>query len=922
MAFFAWLWLTAPATAQQPWYEGFEASETSWHLVGGNAQFRVETHQRVQGEAHSGEGSEHIRLSGAGAGEVYFSHEIGQPRLIPDLLPTVWVKADRPGVQLVAQVVLPRSLDPQTKRPLSVLLRGSAFSSVGRWQQLRLDDLPRLLMRQVWELRTRYGPWVDSNDAYVERLLLNVYGGPGVTSIWIDDLDIAGYVPAATGKAMPAQPIPMPDWWAAVPSASYAGRFANSDHKLGGMSEPAGIRVADSVLLVNTRPFLPRAIQHRGEPLAYLRDLGFNTVWTLEPPSEAFLREAAKTGLWVICPPPQGPKPESPDGSQTPVSEIGPAYDPVLAWHLGTGLNAEQLPMMEHWVEQIRAADRRRIGRPRICQPDSNLLPYSRLVDFLLLGRSPLGTSLDLYDYGIWVRERPRLARGGTPVWTTIQTQPGALLRQQWAALGQSPLPSAFSPEQLRLLTYIAVSAGTRGLLFESYSPLNGTDADTRLRAATLELLNLEMDLAEPWVAAGSYTGTVRGEQVDGKKSSPQTGVLAATLQRAHSRLLVPLWTTPRSQHVTGQATGSEVSFVVSAPEDYRAYLLLPDGLRPIRLQRVAGGVRATLEEFDLTSLILLTQDDKTIQEVSTRLMRSSKRLAEIERELAAVKLRAVDEMSNRWATRLPPVSQASAWRATAETQLKTCDSMLAAGRYGEAYLAAHRASRPLRWLERSQWESVLPPLRSPVASPGAVMFASLPAHFGLVQRIAASPAGPNQLPAANFEDLGAMFQAGWQHMQHPAQGLQCNAELTPEAAHSGRLGLRLSVQPGAADRAPAQVETPPLWMTSPPLRVEAGQLLRIQGWVQVPRPIAGSVDGLTVLDSFGGEALAERFTRTNGWTSFTLYRVAPQAGEFTVTFALSGLGEAWLDDVTIEPLGPRVDLPASPGVAAAPPGR
>jgi hypothetical protein len=42
----------------------------------------------------------------------------------------------------------------------------------------------------------------------------------------------------------------------------------------------------------------------------------------------------------------------------------------------------------------------------------------------------------------------------------------------------------------------------------------------------------------------------------------------------------------------------------------------------------------------------------------------------------------------------------------------------------------------------------------------------------------------------------------------------------------------------------------------------------------------------------------------TPGWQEFTLFRVVGGSGpttEVSVTFALSGLGEVWLDDVTIE---------------------
>jgi hypothetical protein len=107
----------------------------------------------------------------------------------------------------------------------------------------------------------------------------------------------------------------------------------------------------------------------------------------------------------------------------------------------------------------------------------------------------------------------------------------------------------------------------------------------------------------------------------------------------------------------------------------------------------------------------------------------------------------------------------------------------------------------------------------------------------------------------------------------------------------------------------PLAVETPPILFTSPAVPVEAGQTVCVQGWAQVPAPITGSSDGLLIVDSLSGEALADRIGRTDGgWRRFVLYRVAPQSGAMCVTFALTGLGEARLDDVGIFVLeGPAV---------------
>jgi hypothetical protein len=72
------------------------------------------------------------------------------------------------------------------------------------------------------------------------------------------------------------------------------------------------------------------------------------------------------------------------------------------------------------------------------------------------------------------------------------------------------------------------------------------------------------------------------------------------------------------------------------------------------------------------------------------------------------------------------------------------------------------------------------------------------------------------------------------------------------------------------------------------------------------------------IVDSLGGESLAERFGQTNGWEEFLLYRAAPRDCELTLTFALTGFGEAMIDDVMIQPMGPAVAGPAAS--AARPP--
>ncbi len=175
--------------------------ETSWRDAGSDAQYRILDHRRVQNEAHTGNGCEWLRISASGGSHVYIAHEVGKPAVIDELMPSLWVKSDRAGLQLLARIALPRSLDTKTGKPMTALVAGTSYTDAGRWQELRINDVPRLLARQIRSLHSQFGPNVDGREAYVDAVFLNVYGGPGMTNVWIDDLDLSGYV----GTSAPAQ---------------------------------------------------------------------------------------------------------------------------------------------------------------------------------------------------------------------------------------------------------------------------------------------------------------------------------------------------------------------------------------------------------------------------------------------------------------------------------------------------------------------------------------------------------------------------------------------------------------------------------------------------------------------------------------------------------------------------------------------
>ncbi len=530
----------SPALAAVP--ESFEGPQVSWQAAEADLTYRVEAHHRFTGDAHTGQGSELVQISGTGGTHVYFAHDIGTARIVAELVPCVWVKANRPGIQILARVVLPHSPDPRTGQPMVTLIRGDSYSAVGSWQQLKIVDTPQLVTRQVRVLRAQAGPQVDPREAYVDKILLNVYGGPGQTAVTIDDLDVAGIVPIEGTNPNRNAVQPVSANGPIVPvAASTSATNPNWSNAATGLHQ---VTLSGSVLLVDGRPFYPRIVATQGEPLAWLKQQGFNTVRSSGQFSDAMLAEAKQLGLWLIGPPP-GSAAQGTEGNV--LSAITPAFDPVLAWHLGLGLaNRELLPTVA-LSKQLRQLDRQ-LRRPLVCSAEEDLLAYSRQVDLLSSYRFPLESTLQLKDYGDWIRNRPRLARLGTPLWTAVQTEAAPSIVEQAAALsGKLAAEPSIDVDSMRLLAYQAFCCGVRGIEFGSSSRLDAADEATRTRATALALLNLELELIEPWGAGGNYVTTA---------TSNDPAITGIVLQTETARLVVAMRCPKDSQYVAAPQGG------------------------------------------------------------------------------------------------------------------------------------------------------------------------------------------------------------------------------------------------------------------------------------------------------------------------------------------------------------------------------
>ncbi|MFM9067467.1 MAG: hypothetical protein ACKOUR_09080, partial [Planctomycetota bacterium] len=541
-------------------------------------------------DAYRGQGCEHLRLQTGQGSYVYLSHEVTAAPIIDELKVSLWVKSDRPGIQLRLRVVLPRTEDPRTGQPITTFLVGSSYQQPGIWQQLVVEHPVLLLQRQQAVLRSQFGQQVDVRQAYVDRIVLNAYGGTSETNLWLDDLELDGFVATRIrGESLPL-----------VAPQLKATRTAPAESDASSLTRAAAVRelprVNGSQLLVGHKPYLPRVVRYSGQSFIEMKDLGFNTVLLSQPPTAAQISDAQALGLWLIAPPPVAPAPVARSAAAAELERELPAnwQSVLLAWSLGE----------EQWQQQ--AAGLRQAesdwNRPLLTVGHDQWSQRSRAADLVVADQRVAGRGEGMSQgrRAQW-QQVARQIRPGSIWWATIPCPQG--IEDLRATIGSD----------LRRAVFEALTVGARGIVCE-YSLQDQQHPDWPATAAMLRALNAELQLLDPWIAGG------RGVECLGSSGSGHRLWVLAT---DRARLLIAMQEDSSGQGLmeTKSAEGgwrkaARVSRVAplavidhGAPTSADAYVINGADFRPLQRRRVAGGIEVLVPEPTTITLMVLTQE-------------------------------------------------------------------------------------------------------------------------------------------------------------------------------------------------------------------------------------------------------------------------------------------------------------------------
>ncbi|HEY7315327.1 MAG TPA: hypothetical protein VH643_38705 [Gemmataceae bacterium] len=895
------------AQGQQMIQYGFEARDPVWVQGPHDAAFRETAHRLTDESIHNGQRSETIQLEAERGTFIHYTYHVGRGPVTDDLNVSLWVRANRPGVQLLARAVFPKERDAKNPdQPLTALLPGDRYQLVNHWQQLSLVSPVKLLRQQQQLLGSNLKRDIDVADAYIDQLVLNVYVGPGETKVWIDDLEVG-----------PVLDAPQPSAGQPNGREMTPGRPA-VNHR------PDEIQLRGRQLLIGGERFFLMGIRHTGTPLKVLRDAGFNTVWLDESSPAGLIEDAANLGFWIV-PTLRPPEIVEQPGGRVPgrlVSKEAFATNvsrflreqAVLCWDLGGNLPIEKCRSVINTAQQIHTVDPM---RPLAADVSDGFLNYYHGGDQLLMigaHRWPLLTSLELPAYRNWLIQRRLLLPSDTFCWTWVQTHlPDWFMTVAYDRnAGRFTEPIGPQPEQIRLLAYTAIGAGYRGLGFWSDRFL----ADSHMgrdRLLALALLNQEIRMLEPLlVGVKNDPQWIQAEPAANLTLPPP--VNAAVLRSEKATLVLPIWMGPGSQYVPSQGHAARLKLKVPVPENYVAWEISPGRFRSYPSRPVLGGKEIILENFNLTTAIVFTADVigptslvARFQNQQRIMRKDAAQWTHDQAQEELVKVATVHEELKKLGKKL---NDGDDLLNTAREWLEKSRKHRLNGEYSEAYTDAQLSLRALRILMREHWDTAVKKLTTPVASPYAVSFYTLPRFWQFVDSVAGQRPGSNVLPDGDFEWPSNEQQKGWAMQEillpEEAELVKTTAKRVANNPREGKQCLMLQMKAKPSVMPPQVLQRAFLAIHSPEVRQTPGTVVRVSGWMKVAEPIVGSPDGALIYDSAGGEPLAVRQSLPTPWKQFMLYRTVPASGKIGVTLALTGLGTVYFDDIRIEPLAAK----------------
>ena len=853
---------------------------------------------RIQNQSTETEqGTEFTRfqcLSNADFQVVRLIHEHEPALAMDEFQATVAVNFAQKGIRLGMRMVLPRQTDPRTGAPLVTWLVGAESNATNEWQTLSIAGNKAAVQARVRQLRTELSqPLVDTSGAYFDACALVVELHSGTTFL---DVGECQYGPVVTPELI----VPKP-----------------TQQKTQGLPT-SELRIERDRLVVGNKAVILRIIPDHDETPDSLRQLGVNGVWVSDLNSVERMRSLKDRNILVLATPPH---PEfDPADFNIPLQGLPPLDDmhpmPDI-WIFGSRILADQFPHLLAWAREIRSADKQR-RRPLMADVVSAEGVASRQIGMVGISQHSTGW---LKNFGK-ARNRSFLKQNATAqlslAWEWIQTEASSSFAEWRERSGAQP--AFVEPEQIMMQLIAALSAGSRGVGFWKTQSLESDDPASQETALTIELANLYLDILEPLLVEGRVSGHISVSVMESSvPDRQQSGAAFNTGMNAEGYLSIPtapdaaIISTPGSSLVLAGFWDQQSHFVpqtlfaqrakltVSATETASAWQIFATGLRGLRREPAAGGLRLNIQDFDQHAAIFVSSNSEKRQQLETRIQSRVHRASQLFVELAQLKLARVQQTCGLIDSLVgaPDANAASNFQNAAQLSMAAAEALQRAD-YPGAERLARSSMREVRSVQARYWQRATQSLSSPLASPHTVSFSTLPDHWKLMNRIKASTPSGNLVPSGDFNSLRLLSDGAWKKISPQEDLYYASADIVTENANANHV-LQLSAFKRNNDGRPTEFGKPSLMVRSPEIIAAAGDVFEVTLKAKLGQRFPAEQDSpLLMFDDDLGPEFAVRPDLQPSWRTFRMFRQASQDGPFRVWIALDGVAEVYVDEISI----------------------
>ncbi|WP_345324923.1 hypothetical protein [Novipirellula rosea] len=862
-------------------YDSLDAYPPRWQLDTSDCDARILTHKHLADGGIDGRACEVVTINATHGTEAVLAYPIEPIVPIDGLTANVAVMSARPGARIGFRVRFPYLRPEPSRRPASVIVYGASYNDSGQFARIGIGMIERPLRLKTMALRGEHGADANLKDPYVDAVVVNAYSGVGVTALRLDELRVDGIVSVTDVSR------------ATVPHPASSGH--DDDRTAASRVDPQAASIPADASRMNVFPNgkVTRILQHNGEPLAWVRSLGFDAVQLSSPPDALLLNEAIQTRVAIYAPAPSAPDPA-----------LQSLLQPVAAWYIGhnEALDSTRVDAADLTARRLRAFP----GpwqRPILGAPSESYRRYMTIMDAMVQDMPIRARGLtaeeevaEITRFARRVGDRAQMAAG-------VMSMPPERTLQQTQAIADSigaPQPTGFRWHSMWLQAMRSLEIAPHAILFRStHSLASGTELDTQ-RSMALSYVNRMIAMLEPWIAGATPVTPLR-----------VTGAPYYCTRLAKDDVDVVLLTSKASRGSEVLAGDGQTLELILSPTDSKKTIWRLTNFTAQRLAAdvTATGARLSIVSPDAAEIIVISSDPSVGGALSQSAARFARQAALDRWQLAGDLVR---QTRNQWQT----VSASRVGNRTAPMDLigvagRTLAEAEPLYRAGDSDATLRMARRADAWALRSEWqlaETLMPDWPRPTSCPpidcGAAEVQTM--WYPLTQDRGWSR---NFMTAGALDTAESLNEERWKFGKRLEGRAKSEVVFASRGSYAGPGALLARATAIADDPLPGGYEGTVIQIRSPAVRVPAHTAVRIDALVRTigfGRPH----QGVLVYDSIGGQEMGVLVRGRSAWTPVRLYRQTLEETEVSVMFELMGDGEVMIDEVTLRIWEPEKEPP------------